>query len=283
MTRYACVAALLLACGSPTDAQSPAFDVVSIRPNRSNELRSNVAIQPGGRAIWTNVTLESLIDVSYQRAGFDRREVIGPDWITNERFDVVAQAPRGAELTNAAGFPEPLFLMVRAMLADRFSLVVHEEQRDRPIYTLSIDRADGALGPGLKRSSVDCAAVMRDMTNGRRPELNASGRPPCTMGGPPGRFASDGLAMRDLAIGLRGLVGRPVVDATMLAGAFDWQVDFAPESVQPNPNDDPAPPAVSDKPSIFTALREQLGLRLTPARGAVAVLVVDRAERPTPN
>lgn len=261
----------------------PAFDVVSIRPNRSGEVRSNIAIQPGGRVVWTNVTLESLIDVSYQRAGFDRRDVIGPDWITKDRFDVIAQAPRDVPLTGPGGVPEPLFAMVRAMLAERFSLVVHDEQRERPIYLLSLERADGRTGPALKPSAVDCAAVMRDMANGRRPPLNASGRPPCTLGGPPGRFASDGLAMTDLAIGLRGLVGRPVVDRTSLAGAFDWVIEFAPDSAVASPNDDPAPPAPSDKPSIFTALREQLGLRLDASRGPVSVLVVERAERPTAN
>jgi uncharacterized protein (TIGR03435 family) len=77
----------LLLAATLSGQAPPAFDVVSIRPNRSGDVRSNIAIQPGGRVAWTNVTLESLIDVSYQRTGFDRRDVIGPDWITKDRFD----------------------------------------------------------------------------------------------------------------------------------------------------------------------------------------------------
>jgi len=266
-------------------APTPAFEVVSIKPNPSADRGSRIDVQPGGRVIWTNTTLESLIGASYQRFNFDNREVVGgPPWIDSDRFDIIAQAPAGAVLTSPDGFPGPLFAMIRAMLAERFRLVLHEEQRERPIYTLSLVNGDGRLGPRLTPSTIDCAAVMKDMAAGRWAQPLPSGRPPCAMGGPPGQFASDGLEIANLASALSSLVGRPVIDRTGLTGAFDWNVEFAPESAVPNPNDDPAPSSQpSDRPSIFTALREQLGLKLQPGRGPVSVLVVDRVEPPTPN
>ena len=253
------------------------FEVVSIKPNRSGESRSNIAVQPGGRVAWTNITLRSLIETSPQRSGFDPRESIGgPDWIDRDRFDVIAHAPAGATLVGPDGFPGPAFAMIRAMLADRFRVLVHAEDRERPIYELRLARADGSLGRRLTRSTIDCGAAMKELgAGGRLPRL-ADGRVACAIGGPPGRILSAGLGMVEIANILSGRVDRPVIDRTGLTGPFDLDLEFAPDSGGPEP-------LPSDKPSIFSALQEQLGLRLEPARGQISVLVIDRAEPPTPD
>ena len=176
--------------------------------------------------------------------------------------------------------------MIAAMLEDRFQLRVHNEQRERPIYALVLASPDGRLGARLQKSSTDCAAIMADEAKGVRPAPLSDGRRPCALGGPPGRFMGVGLGIQQFAAGLQRSVNRPVVDKTGLAGPYDWDLEFAPEFVTPlggPPQPPPDPAAFANRPSIFTALQEQLGLRLESARDSIDVLLVDRAEPPTPD
>jgi bla regulator protein blaR1 len=268
----------------PESAQ-PTFEVVSVKINTSKEPNNRIAVQPGGRFMWTNTTLKSLIGMAYQRRGFDDREILGgPDWIDSVRFDIIAKAEETPHV-DPGGFPGELFAMVRGMLAERFKLSVHEETRERPIYALVLARRDGTLGPALHKSEVDCAAVMREQVQGRTPAKTPSGVLPCAVGTPPGRLVAIGLTIDMLANVLSRHAGRPVIDTTGLTGAFDWNIEFAPDFHSPLPADGPAAieKEASDRPSIFTALQEQLGLKLESTRGTVGVLVIDHAERPTPD
>jgi uncharacterized protein (TIGR03435 family) len=282
------VIALLIVTGSVSllGQQPPTvtrFEVVSIRPNRAARVEERVELQPSGRIIWIGTKLRPLIRTAYQQHVFDPREVVGgPDWLDTDRFDIVAQA-NGPLRVEPDGFPREPFAMIRTMLAERFALRVHAEKRERPVYTLVRARA-GDLGPRLQRSSIDCGKEMADQAKGNRARILADGRAACALGGPPGRLLSAGLGMPQLAAALARLVGREVVDRTNLDGAFDWDVEFRPELIQPiGAEPPPSADAFADRPSIFTALQEQLGLRLESVKGLVDVLVVDAVSPPTPD
>jgi len=271
--------------GSRPPAAGPAFEVVSIRPNRSADDRPRLGVQPGGRYTWTNFTLKSLIGVSQQRYAFDSREIVGgPSWIDSDRFDIVAKAEDGAGLNDPAGFPGPLFAMIRAMLEERFELQTHNEIRERPVYALVYARADKRLGSGMKRVDGGCAAAMRELTAG--PPRERRGPPPCSFGGEPGHVLGNGITPAMLSNLLAQNVGRQVVDRTGITDSFDVELEFVPDVAgfrgrggAPG-TDQPATPAGV---SIFTAVQEQLGLKLEPTRAPVDVLVIDGAQRPTEN
>jgi uncharacterized protein (TIGR03435 family) len=269
-------------------AQSPAprFDVVSIRQNTSGAVEGGLRINPGGQMQWTNTTLKSLIGTAFQRFAFDMRETIGgPPWIDQARFDVIVQTGSGAPRVDADGFPSETFAMIRAMLAERFRLVTHNEQREAPIYRLVAARQGSSLGPGLRRVNVDCSTAMTTQAAGKGlPQRDGRG-PDCTFGGPPGSLHGNAVTLDMIARVIGRQLNRHTVNATGIDGYFDLDLTFSPELVQSLPGRAPGDPlpAPTDAPSIFTAVQEQLGLRLEAARGQVDVLVVDRAEMPTDN
>jgi uncharacterized protein (TIGR03435 family) len=236
-----------------------------------------------GRYSWTAATLKSLINVAFQRNAFDQREVVGgPDWIDTDRFDVVVQAPAGAALNGPDGFPSGVFAMVRALLADRFGLVTHDETRERPVYALTVARADRRLGNGLKRVDTDCKEAMIRLavpTPGPPPP----GGPPCSFGGGAGRLLGNNVSLAMFASVLSRQVGRPVVDRTGVPDYFNITLEFSGDARTSNGPPAPQPAPVDDGPSIFTALREQLGLKLEATRAPVDVLVIDKASHPTEN
>jgi len=292
----AVVAASLLA--APLEAQqpaptggtaaTPAFEVASIRPNRTVGVPQRFQAAPGGRYTFTAYTLKSLIDVSHQRSAFDNRETVGgPPWIDTDRFDVTVKAEDGAALSDPDGFPGPVFAMLRALLAERFGLVTHNEVRERPVYALTLPRADRRLGTGLKPTGTDCAEAMRKLVAPLPGAAPSRGAPPCTFGGAPGRTIGNNVSLAMLASVLSSNVGRPVIDRTGVAGYFDFTLDYTPDvgvrGLGPaTPPTGPAP-AAGDAPSLFTALQEQLGLKLDATRAPVDVLVIDRASPPTEN
>jgi len=174
--------------------------------------------------------------------------------------------------------------MLRTLLEERFKLVVHQETRDLPIYALTLARSDGKLGPKLVRSDVDCDKVIAELAEAirktGRPPLGPPGQaPPCSTGGPPGKFTGNDITMQMLAdvliasVNRMDAVDRVVVDRTGLSGGFDLTLEWTPDELV----------AASSGASIFTALQEQLGLKLEPTRGPVEVIVIDHVERPTPD
>jgi uncharacterized protein (TIGR03435 family) len=267
----------------------PAFAVATIKKNTTGDAARGMRLQPGGRIVVTNQPLRQLIVFAYslqpqQLAG-------GPSWIDTDRFDVTAQAEGNISPTPPGGPPGPAQLMMQRLLAERFGLVVHTESRELPVYTLTIARRDGQLGPRIKPAATDCLALMTNAPGGvpaQSPRL-PDGRPACgvTRDGS-GRVMAGGTSMTMLAMSmLTGPAGRLVVDRTGLTGGYDFDFEYAPE---PAPGAAPGPPsasdpatAVTDRPGLFTALEEQLGLKLQPARAPIDVLVIDRVTPPTDN
>ncbi len=178
--------------------------------------------------------------------------------------------------------------MLRAMLAGRFQLKVHIEQREQPVFDLVLARKDGKLGPGLTSSDANCDTPPAPSTE--RADLSAP-PPPCTVRmvgamlradkqGPLGDLMEGNTSMDRLADALRISAGRVVVNKTGLSGSYRIAMNYdmmggrRPRSVDPS---------LDAGPSVFTAVQEQLGLKLEPSKAQRDALVIDRLERPTPN
>jgi uncharacterized protein (TIGR03435 family) len=292
MLTIAAVSALIVAGLAQQPSPSPAFEVVSVKPNQSSDSGSQFRIEPGGRVTLRNFTLSAMVNAAYQRFQRDSCcEIVGgPDWFREARFDLVAQAPGGLPRPDADGFPSQLLTMIRAVLAERFRLVAHWEPRERPIYNLVLDRADRRTGPKLVPAAVDCEKVARATLAGTPPPQRPSRGQECnfsrTTEAEAGSLQGNAVTITALArfLAVEGL-GREVVDRTGLPGTFDVDMLYLPEF----PVGGVAPdrlafdPRFQGRPGLTTALREQLGLKLEAARGPVDVLVIDSAERPTPD
>jgi len=269
--------------GPSLGAQAPAstaFEVASVRPNKSGDGRVMLGMQPGGRFTATNVPLRLLLRQAFNVQDF--QIVGGPDWITSDRFDVVAKAPDGIEFSADAMRP-----MLRSLLTERFKLAAHNETRDMAIYALMKARPDGKLGAGLTTAAVDCASAARGRRGGGPPPAppQPGQKVECGMMIGPGRLNAGGMPMSNLATALGPQVGRIVIDKTELTGNYDFELTYAPEALGGGVG---APPLVNgnpiqvdpNAPNLFTALQEQLGLKLDSQRGSVDVVVIDRLEQP---
>jgi uncharacterized protein (TIGR03435 family) len=228
----------------PTSA--PAFEAASVKPNVSGSPRSGVGTMPGGRVTVTNQTLRQIIRGAF---GSSDIEVIGgPDWIDRDRWDIVASAGTG-------DVDPPWRAMLKSLLAQRFMLQAHVESQERPIYALVPERADKQLGPRIHKTLADIDCKPGDTCGTTTANTN---------GIVSGTITGTARSMADIAQSLSPYAERRVFDRTGLEGRYDFDLQW------------------SDIP-IFTAVREQLGLKLEPARGPVDVVVVDRVERPTPD
>jgi uncharacterized protein (TIGR03435 family) len=271
---------------------SPQFEVASIKPNKSGDRRVMIGVQPGGRFTATNVTLKMLIRNAYQLQDFQIDG--GPDWMESDHFDVVAKAEGGDDIgdpfqAEKQGEPSRGQLMLRALLAERFKVQAHKEDRSLPIYALMLARSDGKLGPQLHTSVADCESE-GVAARGRGPTPPPPGPPqddtgpvPCGIRIAPGNMAVGGSTLGQFANTLAMFVGRVVVDRTNLPGAYDFNLTWTPDNMPMRPPGAPEPPVDPNGPSIFTALQEQLGLKLDSQKGPVSVLVIDRAEHPGEN
>jgi uncharacterized protein (TIGR03435 family) len=219
----------------------PAFEVASIKRNTSGDPASGIHNMPGGRVTITNKALRDLVRTAY---GSNDLEVVGgPDWMDADRWDIVAAPAPGA-----TGPWEP---MLKSLLAERFQLRAHIEPRDRPIFNLVFARTDKRLGP-----TVHDSLCKDDATDCGRTSGNTSGIKS-------GAITGVGRTMAELGTGLSRFAERRVFDQTGLEGRYDYQIQW------------------SEDLSIFTAIQEQLGLKLEPARGPVDVVVIDHVEHPT--
>jgi uncharacterized protein (TIGR03435 family) len=262
----------------------PAFAVATIKKNTTGSDAQSMRLQPGGRVLATNQPLRRLILFAYgvqppQLAG-------GPSWLDSDRFDIVAQAEGDLSPTPPGGPPGPPQLMMQRLLAERFGLAVHTESRELSVYALTLARRDGQLGPRIKPAAVDCVALMTKAPGGvpvQAPQL-PNGRPACGVRRDgTGRLTAGGTTMLMFATQiLTGLTDRLVIDRTGLAGAYDFDMEHQLEGRGGPPPSDSAT-AVADRPSIFTALEEQLGLKLQATRAPLDVLVIDRVTPPTEN
>ena len=255
-----------------TDANAPAFEVASVKPNTSGSGSMSMGWQPGGFSA-VNSPLRLLIQTA-----FDVRdsELVGaPGWISSERFDVTAKA--ATELTREARSSA-----LQALLRERFKFTAHRETREVSVYLLVLARGDGRLGPGLRQSKIDCspqARAARPPTVGGGSASGAAGpgatavpRPACGSFSAGPTLTSGGVTLAQLATSLSTRTDRPVLDRTGLAGFFDVDLKWSNQTK-----------ATDEGPSLFTAVQEQLGLRLEAGRGPQEILVIDSVERPTPD
>ena len=256
--------AILFAAAIPClFAQSKKFDVATIKPNAEKDNRFMMPGGPqGGTYRATGVTLKMLIMYAYGvPAAFQVSG--GPSWVGNERWDI--QAKTEGQTPSRDQFVD----MLRALIEDRFQLKVRRETRDMPVYDLALAKS----GSKLKLHSGDPP----------KPEDRLR------MGFGSMRFQDSGLALFAHQLSLQ--LGRKVIDKTGLTGRYDFSLEWAPEPGQggleaiglpPDPNFRP-PPADPNRPSLFTAIQEQLGLRLDSEKGPVDMIVIDSVSKPTEN
>ena len=239
----------------PDNGVTASFEVASVKPNKSGTPNAIPPLLPNGGYSASNVALKSVIANAYEVRIFQVEG--GPDWLTSERFDIIA---RGKE-----GTPDRLRpAMLRSLLADRFKLVAHFETREQPVYALVLLRSDARLGPGLKPS----APQQRPAGSARFPLTSLSNGL--------ARISGSHVTLDSFATVLTSSVfSQRVIDRTGLKGEFELDLQFAPDSGVTQ--------RASELPSIFTAVQEQLGLRLQPERGPVPFLVIDSIQRPTPD
>jgi uncharacterized protein (TIGR03435 family) len=272
------VAAITVAmsAGAQTTGQKPSFEVASVKANLTGAARSMLGPQPGGRFIATNVPLKVLITNAYQLLNF--QVIGGPDWINTDRWDVVAKAEEGSIVPGGDNLsdPAPTQLRLQSLLQDQFKLRTHTETRDLPIYELVV------LKEGVR------AKLSDDQTPPPKfpvaPSKDGSMvRGNLRMG--PANIQARAVALSDVARSLSVLLARPVVDKTSLTELYDIDLKWSPDVGQPMDVFDPTLPYPrnADGPSLFTALQEQLGLRLVSTKGPVEVLVIDSVAKPTVN
>jgi len=265
------------------------FEVAAVKPNKSGPGPVRIQTSPGGRFTATNVTVKNLIQFAYRLQPF--QVVGGPDWLNSNRFDIVAKGDESDDgnqfLTDQQSErPSRVQQRVQSLLADRFRLMVRTETTEQPMYWLVLARSDGRLGPALRQSTVDCSIEKeRSAQNVVKVPLENASQPPCGIRMSMGSILVGGATLSQFAGTLAGMVDRTVLDHTGLAGTFDATLRFTPDQSTPGfaekaryiPSIDP------DGPSIFTALQEQLGLRLDSRKGQVDVLRIVSADQPTPN
>jgi uncharacterized protein (TIGR03435 family) len=269
-------------------AQAPAaFEVASVKQNIQTSPLGSMAQQQGGRFAATNIPLRQLILTAYQIQ--PAQLIDAPDWSRTERFDIDARATAPFPLFVPPGRPNVLHAMLRTLLADRFKLVVRMEMRELPMMTLTVAEP-GRLGPRMLRSGVDCAAAAA-VNGGQLPETRAGDRPVCGIAPGFGRALAGAATVGELAVLLAPQLNRVVADRTNLTDRFDFDLQWTPDNLPPRAPGTPADQPIRvngieidpNGPSLATALREQLGLRIDQMTAAVPVVVVVSVDRPTPD
>ena len=248
-----------------TAGKRASFAVASIKPDKTD---GPVTLGVGnGQGGGRNVTLKMLIALAYQVQEFQISG--GPGWIGSDRFDVEGKAE------DPKADPGQLRLMLQSLLEDRFQLKLRSETREAPVYALVV--ANG--GPKIK--------LVADQTT---PTVNGPAQP----GAGPNRGAmrigrgslvGNAVMLSLLAQLLSQRLDRPVIDRTHLNGRFEIQLNWTPDvgETSLDPGGNPLPASDSGGPSLFTAIQEQLGLKLEPDRAPVGLLTVERVEKPSAN
>ena len=203
---------------------------------------------PGGRFVATGTSVRTLIRIAFLTD--DNRIVGAPSWIGDEAFDIDATTENRVEVKTQQQFQQVL----QSLLEDRFGLKFHREKKEASVYWLVLDKP-GRPGPDLKPSGPGSEPNMSTNSVGRKTVMRASKMP-----------------MAEIAAVLQRQSGRPVEDHTNLQGNFDFQIEWTPEETSD-----------SADASLFTVLKEQLGLKLRPAKGLTELIVIDQVTRPTAN
>lgn len=262
--------------GMAQTAALPSFEVATIKPSKADDAERGIMSEPGGRFSTSKTTLKDLIEYAYSIVSDDQLMGIS-DWMASERYDIRAKMPAAmaAAQPSPDGKTNPTRLMLRALLRDRFHLQVSSTKRPVSVYGLAVAKQ----GARLKSSEMKPAG-----SDGMDIPHPAKGSYFQVRG--QGRLVAYGFTMAQTAdlLSRQGDIspqgsGRIVLDETGLKGMYDWTLVWTPLQA------DPQAGAAADPngPSLFSALRDQLGLKLEPKKEMLDVLVVDHAERPTEN
>jgi uncharacterized protein (TIGR03435 family) len=257
--------------GPRSSGTPPTFEAASLRLNKSGTEPFRIVPLPG-RLRGTNVPAKFLIAAAFAEDGaplHNSRIVGGPGWLDSTRFDL--------EATAGANVPAPvLFTMLRSLLVEQWKLVTHQEQREMPIYALVLAGRSGEPGPHLRRSTTDCDALMAQIRNGVPSSSSARRLYRAGVDSITGSCAR--IPMLATSLSQSPSVGRRVEDRTGLDGWFDVDLTWALDQPLAGQFPDGRAPVASDVPGLFTALQEQLGLKLESTRAPADVLVIDNAE-----
>jgi uncharacterized protein (TIGR03435 family) len=247
----------------PAAGPLPEWDVAVVKPHSAEDPGMSWQLTADGLSL-VNLPLEQMICSAWDLKPYQVSGLSG--WMKSSRFDLTAKV-NGDEVAtykklNVAQRRE----MLQKLLADRFQLKIHMETKTLPVYELVVDKG----GSKLMASTALEAPSLDDLK--ANPEKYQKGN--MTMG--PGRFEGTGVPVRSLASQLGNSLGRPVHDATGLTGVYDITLHFRPEETDADGGKD-------DAPSVFSAVQEQLGLKLVSGKGPVETLVVDAAQKPEAN
>lgn len=237
------------------------FEVATIKPNKSGDPGAHVGTDGPRRFSSENASLQFLVQWAWSVREF--QIVGGPKWFSSDRFDIQAVAEGDATFEQSR-------LMLRTLLEDRFRLKVHREKREQPVYILTQSKNGAKIQPLPPGGCVELDAITKPPAEGETPPKLCG-----SAGWGPSEVKGTGLTMANLATYLSDALERPVIDQTGLAGFYDIELIWTP--------DDSVAAAADLGPSIFTAIQEQLGLRLDASRTPAEVLVIDSAQPPTEN
>jgi uncharacterized protein (TIGR03435 family) len=278
--------------------QKPSFEVASVKPNTTGQ-GTLIETPPTGRVNIISATLRTLLRTAYRVQ--DYQIVGGPDWLAVDRFDIQATPPADyqpqpfAPCVTVDCPPTAVQIIMQGLLEDRFRLKTHRETKELPVYELTI----GKNGFKLKEVPAPPAPTPGAAPPRLPPPPPPGTAPPSSPAAlptpPPGitmgfgnGFAASAVPLATLCSMLGQILGRPVVDKTGINGYYDFRLVFSREGI---PTNGPAPPAAVDggpglnasdpRPSIFTALQEELGLKLESSKGPVEVIVIDSVEKPS--
>lgn len=250
------------AAAESTAPQGPTFEVASIKPNKTGSRMVTIGPPRGGRFEASNISLKALMRFAYHVGDFQISG--GPGWAGSERFDLEAEAEGNPDRAR-------LQAMMRALLADRFHLAVRSQTRELPVYALTVSGAGSELKPdpcpGAPTPESGCG------------QLHVSAR---------GQITGKSAPLSSLAGLLSSMLSRPVLDQTGRPGEYDFDLRWTPDTYSPPgagapPEERLAPSPDPNGPTIFTALQEQLGLKLESRKGPVEMLVIEHADRPSAN
>jgi uncharacterized protein (TIGR03435 family) len=260
------VTALIFTAGifAQTPAPRPAFtefEVATIKPSDPDSTGRWIRMQSANRFYAKNHTLKTLVQAAYNLT--PRAVSGGPSWVDSDRYEILAETPGNVRPTL-----EEQMSMLRKFLADRFKLEFHREEKEFSIYAMTVART----GSKLKESTLDPDATPEG------PPLLAFVLAPDTV-----RLPARGVTMAEVAsVFQRAALDRPVVDRTGLSGRYDFDLEFTPDESQFGGIGLKGTPE-STKPDLFTAMQQQLGLRLEATKGPINTVVIDRVERPSAN
>ena len=259
-TVLALVIAIALHAQSPASSSGIKFEVASIKPTPPGTAITGIQPAPGGqRYLATNVNLKFMIQTAY---GVVADQVVGgPDWINRDRFDMDAKAERASTI-------EELHVMLQALLAERFQLAFRRQTKELPVYVLTVEKGGPSLTPHDPQNSGE-SVIYSTVTGPLHIKIDA------TAG-----------SMDDLSLKIRRFIDRPVINKTGLKGGYDFSMFFTmspPESMHEGMLGHDGKPIDFSGPTIFEALRKQIGLHLETGKAPLEIMLIDHVAKPGEN